>query len=151
MRRRVAIYLATAFYLGAASSARAHHSHPTFYDQCKSVAIEGRVENVQWKDPHVLIDLKVDDGTTYHVEWAGLRGLATNRLEDDARKALVAGARVAVTGNPGRNVDEILARFPDLKIDPARKTVDPMLIRRVDKSYSWTQRPFTNPPNCAGK
>ena len=36
---------------------------------CKSVTIEGRVEILLWKGPHSWIDLKMDGGTTYHVEW----------------------------------------------------------------------------------
>jgi hypothetical protein len=48
MKRHLVI-LATAAGTGmAASSAHAHHSHVYFYDQCKSITIEGRVESVQW-------------------------------------------------------------------------------------------------------
>ena len=150
--KRALVILATATGMGmAASSVQAHHSHPIFYEQCKSVTIEGRVETVQWKDPHTMIDLKADDGTTYHVEWAGLRGLTRNRWEGPARQALVAGARVAVTGNPGRDAAQIRASFPDLKNDPAPNRVDPMLIRRADNSWSWAQRPSANPPDCSRK
>jgi hypothetical protein len=67
------IYLATAIFLYAASTALAHHSHPIFYDQCKKVTIEGRVESAQWKNPHVLIVLRKDDGTTYTAEWTSLQ------------------------------------------------------------------------------
>ena len=41
-----------------ASVTYAHHSHPYTYDWCRTVAIEGRVESVQWKDPHTLIIVK---------------------------------------------------------------------------------------------
>ena len=64
MKRNVVIHLATAICICTASAAQAHHSHPFFYDQCKRVTIEGRVESAQWKNPHVLIVLKMDDGTT---------------------------------------------------------------------------------------
>ena len=53
MRRNALIGLTTAVCLcTAASSAYAHHSHPYFYDECKSITIEGRVERVEFKDPH---------------------------------------------------------------------------------------------------
>jgi len=55
----------------AASAAYAYHSHPYFYDQCKSITIEGRVDSVQWKDPHTWIVLRLDNGTTYAVDWTG--------------------------------------------------------------------------------
>ncbi len=63
MKRNVVIHRAMAICMCSASSADAHHSHPLFYDQCKKVTIEGRVESAQWKNPHVLIVLKMDDGT----------------------------------------------------------------------------------------
>ena len=151
MTRNTAICLATAFCICAASSTHAHHSHPIFYDQCRSVTIEGHVETVQWKNPHTLIDLKADDGTTYHVEWAPLQRLANNGVEGPAKPALAAGARVAVTGNPGRDGAQIRANFPELKNDPRPNTVDPRLIRRVDDSWSWALPPMTNPPDCNRK
>ena len=44
MRQR-RVTLAVILYIATvASSAYAHHSHPYFYDECKSVTIEGRVE-----------------------------------------------------------------------------------------------------------
>jgi hypothetical protein len=72
-RNRVIQLAATAFCIcTAASSVRAHHSHGMFYDPCKRLTLEGRVDRVEWKDPHILFDLELDDGTTYHAEWIGL-------------------------------------------------------------------------------
>jgi hypothetical protein len=44
MKQFLAILAMTAGISMAASSAHAHHSHPFFYDQCKSITIEGSVE-----------------------------------------------------------------------------------------------------------
>src|SRR6185436_15743076 len=57
MTRYQAIQLAiTALCIvAAASSVRAHHSHATFYDPCKSLTLEGRLESIQWKQPHILL------------------------------------------------------------------------------------------------
>jgi hypothetical protein len=66
----VTLYIAT-----LASSASVHHSHSHFYDECKSITIEGRVERVEFKDPHTWIVLGLDDGTAYTVDWAGLSRL----------------------------------------------------------------------------
>ena len=64
MKWHALIALTTAVCLcTAASSAYAHHSHPYFYDECKSITIEGRVERVEFKDPHTWIVLRLDDGT----------------------------------------------------------------------------------------
>src|SRR6266496_3608821 len=107
MRRRVVIPAATICLATVASSASAHHSHPYFYDQCESITIEGRVESVVFKDPHTVIVLRLDDGTAYTVDWAGLRGLTRDGILDSAKEALVFDARVVVTGNPIRDVAQI--------------------------------------------
>src|SRR5687768_9711389 len=68
--KRVLGILAAAFYLVmTVSSALAHHSHVYFYDQCKSVAIEGRVDSIQFTDPHAKFVIRLDDDTTYTVDW----------------------------------------------------------------------------------
>ena len=79
MRHRL-VTLAVVLYLATlAPSAYAHHSHPYFYDECKSITIEGRVERVEFKDPHTWIVLRLDDGTAYTVDWAPLSRLTSER------------------------------------------------------------------------
>ena len=152
MKRHAVLPLATAFCIGvAASAARAHHSHPFFYDQCRTITIEGRIESVQWKDPHSLIVLRLDNGTAYTVDWNGLRGLTNNGIIGPAQAALVFGARIAVTGNPIRTTAQIRERFPDYTSEVNPNTVDPSLIRRVGDSWSWAMNPAQNPPDCKGK
>jgi hypothetical protein len=150
--KRTLVILTTATYLAtAASSALAHHSHPFFYDQCKTVTIEGRLESVQFKDPHTWIVLRLDDGTAYNVDWNGLRGLTNNGVIGPARAALVPGARVEVTGRPIRSAAQIRGHFPDFTNDVDPNTVDPTLIRRVGDGFSWAARPAQTPPDCLGK
>ena len=52
MRQKLVMLAVILYTATLASSAYAHHSHPYFYDQCKSITIEGRVERVEFKDPH---------------------------------------------------------------------------------------------------
>jgi hypothetical protein len=144
MKRNVMIYLATAICICTASSAHAHHSHALFYDQCKKVTIEGRVESAQWKNPHVLIVLKMDDGTTYTAELTSLQGLTNSGVAGSAQAALMPGARVVVTGNPLRDPAQIRASFPDYKEISNTNIVDVIQIRRMDDSWSWAQ----TPPEC---
>jgi hypothetical protein len=150
MKRKLAILVTAVYAAVAASSALAHHSHPYFYDYCKTVTVEGRIETVQFKDPHSLIVLRVDDGTAYTVDWNGLTGLTNNRIIDPAKAALVPGTRVVVTGHPIRSASQIREHFPDFKNDVNPNTVDPTLIRRVDDSWSWAARLGPNPPDCKG-
>jgi len=151
MRRNLVILAATISLAVAASSASAHHSHPYFYDQCKSITIEGRIESVVFKDPHSIIVLRTDDGTAYTVDWAGLRGLTREGVLDPAKGALVFGARVVVTGNPIRDVAQIQAHFSNIKsVNP--NTVDPRSIRGVGNDFSWALSPTpSTPPNCDRK
>ena len=133
-----------------ASSAHAHHSHPYFYDECKRVTIEGRVERVEFKDPHTWIVLKLDDGSAYTVDWAGLSGLTRDRVIGPAKEALVFGAQIVVTGNRIRTSAEIREHFPDFTSVVNPNTVDPISIRRGD-GFSWALPPRTNLPNCGRK
>jgi len=134
-----------------ASSAHAHHSHPYFYDECKRITIEGRVETVQFKDPHTSIVLRLDDGRTlYTVDWAPLSRLTKERVIGPAKESLISGARIVVTGNRIRPVAQIREHFPDFTSDVDPNTVDPISIR-VGGGFSWALPPRTISPNCDGK
>lgn len=147
MTRSLVILIAGVCTGAAASAAYAHHSHPYTYDWCKTVVIEGRVESVEWKDPHTLIRVRVDGGAVYTVDWASLGGLTNNRIIAQAQAALVPGARVAVTAAPIRSLAEIREKFPDYKYDVDPRTLDPRSIR-VGDSFSWAVQPGTNAVNC---
>jgi hypothetical protein len=150
--RNALIGLTTAASLcTAASSAYAHHSHPYFYDECKSITIEGRVDRVEFKDPHTRIVLRLDDGMAYTVDWAPLSRLTNDRIIGPAKEALVFGARVVVTGNRIRDAAQIREHFPDFKGDVNPNTVDPSSIRRVGDRFSWALSQRANPPNCDRK
>jgi hypothetical protein len=141
MTRSVMIHLLTALCICAVSSAYAHHSHPYFYDQCRSITIEGRVERVQWIDPHVLIVLRLDDGAAYTVDWNALSSLTNRGMIGPAQAALPSGARILVTGNPIKTLAQIREHFPDHTREVNPNTVDPTLIRRLDNSWSWARTP----------
>jgi len=149
--KRNAMTLAAAIWMGTASAAYAHHSHPYFYDQCKSITIDGRVDSVQWKDPHTILVVTLDDGTAYTVDWNGLNALTRDRVLDSAKATLVSGARVTVTGNPIRDVAQIRAHFPDFTSSVNPRTVDPRSIRRADNSFNWTLPAIAAPPDCGRK
>lgn len=152
MKRRAAMHLAAALCTGvAASSLQAHHSHPYFYDQCKSVTVEGRVESVEWKNPHTVMVVRLDNGAAYTVDWNGQGALTRDGVLRPAQAALVFGARVAVTGNPIRTTAEVREHFPDYATEVNPNTIDPRLIRRVGQDWSWAAAPVQNPPDCKGK
>jgi len=147
MKRDLMILAAAVGIATAASVTYAHHSHPYTYDWCRTVAIEGRVESVQWKDPHTLIIVKPDDGAAYTVDWMSLGGLTNNRLIAEAQAALVPGARVAVTAAPIRSLAEIRQKFPDYNYEVNPRTLDPKSIRVGDR-FNWAVKPGTNSLDC---
>ena len=125
----------------------AHHSHPAFYDACKSVTIEGKVDSVQWKNPHVLIDLTTADGKAYRAEWTSV-----GALERRAVKPPRAGDNLVVTGDSMRDVAAINARFPELKLQPPQNpVVDVAEIRDASNSWSWKRDSEPTSLNCGEK
>jgi len=156
MKRIVAIPLAAMIGLCiAAVPVHGHHSHPIFYDQCRTVTVDGRIERVEWKDPHTQIYLRLDDGTTFRVEWTSLRGLTNTGVAAPAQAALPFGARVVAMGNPPRDAAYVRGRFPELKdYTPDPNSIDLMLIRRSDDTWSWKVNASWNanaPPDCVRK
>jgi hypothetical protein len=151
MRQKLVMLAVTLSIATLASPAYAHHSHPYFYDECKSITIEGRVERVEYKDPHTWVVLRLDDGTVYTVDWAPQSRLTSTRVIGPAKEALVFGARVVVTGDRIRPVAQIREHFPDFTGNVNPNTVEPRSIRRVGDSFTWALPPRTYPPKCDGK
>ena len=150
MRTHIRAGFAGLLLIASTLSVSAHHSHPLFYDQCKSVTIEGQVENVLWKNPHVWLDLKMGDGTTYHAEWTSLEGVTALVASAPPGRA-GGGSERLVTGNPVRDAARIRASYPSFEDDPDPKIVDVMQIRRTDDSWSWARPDGGTPPQCGGK
>jgi hypothetical protein len=146
--RTTLVMLAVILPVTLVSSAYAHHSH--FYDQCKSTTIEGRVERVEFKNPHNLITLRLDDGTGYIVDWINVTRLTNAGIIGPAKQAVVPGARVVVTGYRIRSVAEIRQLAPKFKGDVDPNTIEARSIRRVDGSFSWAPSPSAYTPNCPG-
>jgi hypothetical protein len=151
MKRTVVIPLAVAVCACLESAVHAHHSHPAFYDFCKRVTVEGRIDSVEWKDPHTQIRLALDDGTAYRVEWSSPRVLERQGVGEAAQQALTFGARIVVLGNPQRDPEQIRARFPNVTVSTNPPAVDPLQIRRVDDTWSWALPPRPNPLPCDEK
>ena len=149
MKRGIGILATALFIATATSSALAHHNHVAYYDQCRSVTIEGRVESAQFTDPHVTIVLRLDDGTAYTVDWMTPNNLSRNLILEPARKALAPGARVSVAGTPIRTAAEIRGYLPDFTREVDPRTIDARLIRVAD-SFNWS-RPPQNPELCKDK
>jgi hypothetical protein len=76
----------------------AHHSYINSpFDACTSKSIEGEIQQVAWKAPHVWLTVKADDSAVYQVEWGGLMNLVNEGIE---AADLPLGGRIRVTGSP---------------------------------------------------
>jgi hypothetical protein len=127
--------LAATLSLTLPSSADAHHSH--FYDECQRMSIEGRVERVEFKNPHNLFVLRLDDGTAYDIDWVNVTRLTSAGIIGAAKDAVVPGARVAVTGYRIKDAAELRKTVRKLRGDVNPNTVEARALRRVDGSFTW--------------
>ena len=132
-----------------ASPAHAHHGH--FYDECKRIAIEGRVERVDFKDPHNLIVLRRDEGAAYLVDWVSVTRLTSAGIIGAARAAVVPGARLAVAGYLIRDAAELRRIAPKFLGDVNPNTVEARSLRRVDDSFNWAPALSAYPPSCSAR
>ena len=91
---------------------------------------------------------RYQDGRRHDIyrELTSLQILTNSGVAGSAQAALMAGARVVVTGNPLRDPAQIRASFPTIKDISNTKIVDVIQIRRMDNSWSWAQTP--PPPEC---
>jgi hypothetical protein len=149
MKRHLAIHLtALAAVCLTAAPARAHHSYATFFDLCASKTIEGTVERVEWKEPHVWVFLATEAGNTLRAEWTNPQALARDAVSSDTLKA---GDRVAITGSPFRDPAVIRLTVPAFKGEFLDTTMSALTqVRRQSDGWSWG-RPAQPPPNCAAK
>lgn len=77
----------------------AHHSFAAHFDMEAVTELEGRITEVRWVNPHILIELEDAQGETWELE-AGPVNLVS-RLGID-RERLGVGDTIRVRGNPGR-------------------------------------------------
>ena len=104
----------------------AHHSHPDFLlDQ--RATITGKIERIEFKDPHVLITIRTADSTVYVAEWQGeswFRRADLSYLRSDPKYraknytpvtfvSLKVGDQVVITGCPPR--DRAVHQLVDLR------------------------------------
>ena len=104
--------LATVLVVVAAGVARAHHSFTATYFEDRTVTIEGRVLQFQFRNPHSFVHVQApDDNGELHrwaVEWGGSSQLSNQGL---AGATLRPGDVVEITGNPGRDASDHRVRM----------------------------------------
>ena len=93
-------------------AAYGHHSFPATYDVDTEINVEGELAAFMYRNPHSFVHLNVmnDDGDTerWAVEWGAATFLGRQGI---TRATFRPGDKVIITGNPGRNPEDLRLRM----------------------------------------
>ncbi len=110
----------------ASFTAYAHHSFPATYDVETEVDVEGELAAFMYRNPHSFVHLNVvnEDGETerWAVEWGAASFLDRQGI---TRATFKPGDKVIITGNPGRNPEDLRLRM--------------RYIERLSDGFKWPQ------------
>jgi len=127
MKGRLVVVLALAI-MGAAVTARAHHSFAATYHEDQTVMIQGKLVQFLFRNPHSFVHVEAPDEkgemVRWAVEWAGVGQLAGAGI---TRETLKFGDVVTITANPGRN--------------PADHRLRMVTLKRPADGFTWGQAP----------
>jgi hypothetical protein len=88
----------------AGASVSAHHSFAATYIENQSVTVEGQLVQFQFRNPHSIVQMIVQerDGrdVRYAAEWRGAGELVMQGVTNGTFRV---GDRLVITGNPSRN------------------------------------------------
>jgi uncharacterized protein DUF6152 len=128
MKRKLFAASVLAIGLLAAGQARAHHSFAATYFEDKTMQVEGKLVQFQFRNPHSFIQLEVKDDkgqvVRWSVEWGGAGQLGSQGITNETLKY---GDVVTIIGNPGRIPEDHRIRM--------------LSLRRKSDNFGWGQRP----------
>jgi hypothetical protein len=106
----------------------AHHSFTATYDVGKTIKIEGKLVQLQFRNPHSFLQVMAPDESgnmqKWAVEWGGAGQLGAQGV---TRESLKPGDTLIITGDPGRNSSEHRIRMRTL--------------HRPTDGFGWGTRP----------
>jgi hypothetical protein len=122
MKRAMFVFLLACVVL--CTTAHAHHSFASTYDESKKITVEGKLVQFLFRNPHSFVHVLApdEDGTMqrWAIEWGGAGQLGGQGVTRDTLKP---GDKVIITGNPGRN--------------PADHRVRMVTLRRPSDGFGW--------------
>ncbi len=80
--------------------ALAHHTFGYVYNTSQYHEIEGEVIFVRWESPHILFNVRTDDGEVWEIESNSPGGMERRSI---TREIISAGNRFRLAGFPARN------------------------------------------------
>jgi hypothetical protein len=122
----IAVVIASAL-IGVSVQAFAHHSFAATYHEDRTVKIEGKLVQFQFRNPHSFVHVEAPDEQgamqRWAIEWGGAGQLGGQGV---TRETLKPGDIVVITGNPGRN--------------PADHRIRMQTLRRPSDGFGWGGR-----------
>lgn len=107
MKSSVVSSIIVAGIFAAAVPLYAHHSFAATYFEDKSLTIEGKLVDFDFRNPHSFVTLEIPDGegkvNMWAAEWRSSGRLTRDGLSKDS---LHPGDHVIITGSPGRIATE---------------------------------------------
>ncbi len=133
-RRRSVIGVTVVWLCLAPLSTPAHHSVTAFYDRDVLLEVEGTVTSFFFRNPHVELELLVENESGEQEEWQ-LEGGALNTLmrQGFTRDSVALGDRVRAAGNPSRRSQRAIFVTNFLLPDG-----DEIIFTDVDVPLRWT-------------
>ena len=106
----------------------AHHSFAATYFEDKSMQVEGKLVQFQFRNPHSFIQLEVKNAKgeieRWSIEWGGVGQLGSQGITNETLKY---GDIVTISGNPGRVAEDRRIRM--------------LWLRRKSDNFGWGQKP----------
>jgi len=87
--------------LAGGRSLQAHHGYANYVTEHR-IYVEGDIQAIQFRNPHVLMQVRTADGTDYLVQWQGASWVERIGVTKDTFKV---GDHIVVLGAPNRNAD----------------------------------------------
>jgi hypothetical protein len=122
------VRLLIAVVLLSGTVAYAHHSFGATYNSNAEIALEGKLVQFIFRNPHSFVHIEAPDANgklqRWSVEWSGAGALANQGVE---RQTLRVGDEVVITGRPSRT--------------PGEYRVQMRTLHRPLDGFGWGNRP----------
>ncbi len=135
--RPLSLLLAVSSFLGAASTAAAHHSNAVF-DLSNVYALNGTVTRFDWTNPHVYLVIEEDDGTEWMIETDAIAVMIRSGWNRDS---FVPGDLVAARVNRDRDQSKAHGLLLSIQTPEGEQLVS--LNRFRDSMITYDRNAFT--------
>ncbi|MEI9813907.1 MAG: DUF6152 family protein [Acidobacteriota bacterium] len=118
--------------LATALAALAHHSLGATYDASKTVTLDGKIVQLQLRNPHSFLQIEAPDAKgemqRWALEWRSAGSLGQQNIKRDTLKA---GEEVVITMNPSRTAADHRGAL--------------LTLHRKSDGFGWGTRPGETP------